>query len=352
MKNIISYVENAICIGCGACSACCPVWAITMDYNETGFLYAKVDSEKCIDCGKCLKVCPNNYDYKGQDLEKSVKGKYCDAYLCYSLDSRDRMEGQSGGVVTSLLKYLLDSHTVEKAIVNAFSKEDGVNIVKAVTKSEELDQTKGSFYTQSPVMKKIVENCQSRLTAVVLGCQGESYRMWESCKGVRDDYIIGLVCECQNSRLIIDNLLSKAKVGSEEEVINFRFKDKRYGGVPGNVHVVTEKKGYCVDERTRRELFYVYKCFRCYKCIDKMNVCSDIVCMDPWGIDNPEIKKGCTVVLVRTEKGGELMRKAIEKEYIYAESLDIGKMFIGQNIDRDYYCNKYVSNHIKLGGGI
>lgn len=349
-KNVTQYVENAICIGCGGCSAYCPMGAIAMDYNETGFLYAKVDSEKCINCGKCLKVCPNNFDYKESDLEKAVKGKYSGTYLCYALNPQDRLEGQSGGVVTSLLKYLLDSHTVEKVIVNSFSEEHGINITKAVTESEELSQTKGSFYAQSSVVKKIAENCESRLAAVVLGCQGQSYRMWESCnKEERDDYIIGLVCECQNSRIIVDNLLNKAKVGREEKVIDFRFRDKRCGGVPGNVHIVSEKGEYCVDGGIRRKLFHVYKCYRCYKCIDKMNVCSDVVCMDPWGIDSPEVKKGCTVVLIRTEKGRLLMEKAIEEGYIYAESLDTEKVFSGQNINGNYFAVKCVQNQINFG---
>ena len=46
------------CCGCSACYAICPQHAITMDSDEEGFEYPRINPEKCIRCYLCLKVCP------------------------------------------------------------------------------------------------------------------------------------------------------------------------------------------------------------------------------------------------------------------------------------------------------
>lgn len=52
------YIEKKDCCGCGACSIICPVHAITLEEDEEGFLYPKIDETKCIKCHSCIKICP------------------------------------------------------------------------------------------------------------------------------------------------------------------------------------------------------------------------------------------------------------------------------------------------------
>lgn len=49
----MAYIINEECIACGACTAECPVDAI----SEGDDKYV-IDAEKCIDCGSCADVCP------------------------------------------------------------------------------------------------------------------------------------------------------------------------------------------------------------------------------------------------------------------------------------------------------
>ena len=46
-------VNNEKCIGCGACTATCPVEAIELVDGK-----AKINPEKCISCGACQGTCP------------------------------------------------------------------------------------------------------------------------------------------------------------------------------------------------------------------------------------------------------------------------------------------------------
>ena len=45
-------VDEAKCVGCGACASGCPAEAITVDG------VAKIDEAKCVDCGACAGTCP------------------------------------------------------------------------------------------------------------------------------------------------------------------------------------------------------------------------------------------------------------------------------------------------------
>lgn len=51
-KKMARKVDEAKCVGCGACAGACPAEAITVDG------VAKIDADKCVDCGACEGTCP------------------------------------------------------------------------------------------------------------------------------------------------------------------------------------------------------------------------------------------------------------------------------------------------------
>ena len=50
--TLMAVVDEAKCIGCGACRDVCPTRAIFVDK------VALVDSRRCIGCGRCIDGCP------------------------------------------------------------------------------------------------------------------------------------------------------------------------------------------------------------------------------------------------------------------------------------------------------
>ena len=54
---ITDNLDKALCCGCGACALQCPKNALSMEKDEKGFYYPKIDNTLCIKCGICDKVC-------------------------------------------------------------------------------------------------------------------------------------------------------------------------------------------------------------------------------------------------------------------------------------------------------
>ena len=159
-KNIEKIVEENLCCGCGTCSSTCPQQAITMVRNTAGFLVPEVDHNKCNDCGICLLTCPGN------GLPEDLTNRYDDifrgnniaAYIGRATDEELWKNGQSGGVVSALLMYLLENKIIDKAVVNSFNPKTNKPIVTYVKDREGLIKSQGSYYSQSAVNEKAINN--------------------------------------------------------------------------------------------------------------------------------------------------------------------------------------------------
>jgi len=334
-KNIEKIVEKNLCCGCGTCSSTCPQQAITMVRNTAGFLVPEVDHNKCNDCGICLLTCPGN------GLPEDLTNRYDDifrgnniaAYIGRATDEELWKNGQSGGVVSALLMYLLENKIIDKAVVNSFNPKTNKPIVTYVKDREGLIKSQGSYYSQSAVNEKAINNTSEKTAAVVLGCQAQGIALSKKYtnKGT-PDYLIGLVCTGNHSNLIIDDLIEQSGLESEKTT-EFRFKDKRAGGWPGNILIKTNDQQKIMDKKKRMILKDIYGVYRCQCCFDKMNIFSDIVVGDPWGIEAEDKKGGLSVFIIRTEKGQDLINKAIDNKYLIADKIDINSVYKGQKID-------------------
>jgi coenzyme F420 hydrogenase subunit beta len=334
-KNIKVIVENALCTGCGACSGICPTEAISMVANKAGYIIANVEDEKCIECGICLEVCPSNLENTPKDEIKDIfHGECLSGYIGYAKDKEIRKKSQSGGIVTALLCYLIENNLIDGAIVNNFNQKSQRPQAVLAKNRDEIIKSCGSYYSQSSVVKKILENKDKNIAAVVLGCQSESlYLIKKKYPKIRLPlFIIGLICAGQYSGNYIDDLI-RISGCDKKKVTNFRFKDKEAGGWPGNVKICTTGNSYVLDKRIRLMLKQVYENYRCLLCFDQMNIFSDVAIGDPWGIAKKNNKEGNSVVISRTQKGKELIENAISSGVIDVDELSIKEIIKGQTVD-------------------
>ena len=141
-----------------------------------------------------------------------------------------------------------------------------------------------------------------------------------------------MFCSGQYSAIFIEHLIKKAGF-SKTEVTKFRFKDKSAGGWPGHTKMYSENSKQVLTHSFRHRYKELYESYRCLLCFDQMNIYSDISVGDPWGVDKEDNKAGNTVIIVRTKKGENLIKDAIEDGVISVEPLSVNKIIEGQTVD-------------------
>lgn len=343
MKSIWEIPEHHICTGCGACVLVCPAEAVSMEETPAGFLTAKVN-DACTGCGLCRRVCPsvaeNTKDFISGDI---FHGKYLGAFTGYASDDEVRKNGQSGGLVTALLCHLLETGQIDGAVVSGFDPARRRGQALIAHTPREIVSAAGSCYTQCAMLPAL-KGKKERLALVALGCQSEALALLADIKPeLVPEFTVGLICAGQNSGHMIDDICAHAEVFAPEQ---FRFRDKRGAGWPGEITLKHGEDIVTVPNAYRHKIKPVYESHRCLTCFDQMNENADIVCGDPWGLPGKDGAKGCTAVLVRTEKGLRLLEEAHRSGSICLEPLNPEELFRGQTVDTRHRDKVYAAKAV------
>lgn len=341
-KSISAIAEQKLCSACGVCVGICPVQAISLCDTEAGFLEAVVDKAKCVACGRCLKVCPSDSRNTEEIFHhwptNWFEGEAVAGYIGHVTDEKQRFRGQSGGVVTGLLAWLLETGRIEVAAVNRFSEEKQRPEAVLARTVEEVKQSAGSYYLQTAVLTQINKAVNlERLAVVCTGCQSEALHFAAENLGVHKPYLtIGLVCEGVYSMGMFKDLAGPKY--EFRKIREFRFKDKRNGGWPGGVYIGyadDKNKKRSIEERIRLKSYY--GAYRCYQCVDMNNLYADIVCGDPWFMKDElsadSLYNGETVVVARTERGAKILEAAARDGILKLKKINYRKFFAYNSFD-------------------
>ena len=109
-QTILKTTAAGLCTGCGICAGVCPKSCIGWELRE-GICQPRIDEAACVSCGLCAKLCPGlGHPYEDQgDPVQTVTGPVLACCNAWSRDAQIRHISASGGVVTTLVKTLLDS---------------------------------------------------------------------------------------------------------------------------------------------------------------------------------------------------------------------------------------------------
>jgi coenzyme F420 hydrogenase subunit beta len=152
----VSIVFKAgVCCQCGWCSSVCPVNAIEVTADTL-----EVDNDICMKCGLCYSVCPRSFSidqaYKSiKKLDKSLTwsdniGAYVNAYTATTTKDEIKKVRQDGGIVTSILEYLLKNKHVDVIVAVQHSKDLWRPEPVIVDNVKDLYKTGGTKYANSP----------------------------------------------------------------------------------------------------------------------------------------------------------------------------------------------------------
>lgn len=221
---MIQLADKYHCTGCAACAQSCSRSAISMRYDEEGFLQPRIEESICVECGLCQKHCPELNPIQRLDYGKQ---KY------YALISnKDRKVSSSGGAFSVFAKWIL----AQGGIVYGASINDKFEVRHiGIETVAELDKLRGSKYVQS-AMDDTYQNVREQLRKgrkvlfVGTGCQVGG--LYAFLNGKRYDghlFTLDLVCHGTPSYGAFKIYLEKLKKidspnGESGNIEGFRFR--------------------------------------------------------------------------------------------------------------------------------
>ena len=326
--------DRGICQGCGGCVSFCS----SASYNVIGFTEpysypVYINKDQCLECGICYYICPQthvlddelNKTFKFEGYDAMPMGFIRDIYSCQSTDEEFLEHGIDGGVVNSLINYMLEKKICDGAIVSSaekpfsrtasFSKTKN-DLLKAsgirLDLSPQLDEVqKFSTYTHS--IREINHYKFNKLAIVGTSCQIDTIRCMQHLGITPSEHIeicLGLFCY---ENFIFDS----SQISKFENDFGVKFQDIRKLNIKEDLYITLKDNG------TGQDIVHVpfdqlneYMRPACNACRDFSNIYSDI----SFGGLGSEEK--FTTVITRTEKGQKLINAALKAGFIRAVDLD------------------------------
>lgn len=297
------------CCACGACLNVCPKDAISMNEDESGFLYPQIDDTKCINCKMCQKVCA----YQNKE-EKNVPLR---TWVAVSKDEETLKKSSSGGAFYTLAKSVVEQGGC--AVGAAFDNNFNVHHILAEN-FDDLHKVQGSKYTQSDtelIFREVKKKLVSGKIVLFSGCPCQVAGLKSYLGKEYDNLItIDLICHGVPSNKMFKDYIDILK--KNKDICEFNFRDKSFGwGIYSSVINSNDKKSR-VYSSTSSYMYYflngvIYRenCYSCkYACKNRPG---DLTIGDYWGIEreHPELIegkkiddfKGVSVVIANTQRG-------------------------------------------------
>jgi len=319
--NLIHYWKTMkrLCVGCGACIGICPKEAISSTEIK-GYASINIDVSKCAQCGLCVKICPINSHLNTPEPPKKENSNI-KIFTGHATDTETRYHGASGGIVTALLTYLLEIGEVDGVLA---AKIHGKEVIpQLVTNVKNLKDTQGSIYfpTFSLKLMRKLRNIEGSYAVVGLPCQIDALKKLTEIGFLPQDrikYFLGLKCYHVNAPWYLTYMIKKMLKISVDDV--YQVSARRYGW-PGRVLVKTRKGNNVIPHFYNRKtgiglwnplaLLHLTAQLGCLLCTNHENINADITFGDAW---IPKIvekdKIGSSLIITRTERGTELIKKA------------------------------------------
>lgn len=274
------------------------------------------------------------------------KDQVLSTYAAYSINQSDRIKSSSGGLFSLLAKAILSKAGVVYGV--AMSEDCKRAEFVKVMDERDLGCLRGSKYLQAHVgetFKQVREELEDGTTVLFsgTGCQINGLKNYLS-SGKPDAnafeekypnlYCVDVICHGAPSPALWREYVKHLEEKNNAKLVNVNFRCKDDSWQSFGMKEIDEKhkEVYISKDKDPYMLMFLRDyCLRqsCYKCIAKEIKTADITLADFWGIDNvaPEMNdgKGTSLVLVRTEKGKNLLQEIIEdlkvKEVSYEDGV-------------------------------
>ncbi len=143
MRLIKDVLAHDMCSGCGLCSSS----PAGMEINNAGFARPINPIQDNLSEQACPGLIVEQFSTEQYD---PIWGPVIESKTGYAVTSATRKMGSSGGVITAILEYCLDSNIVDAAVQIGVSSINPIrNEVKVVSQVDQLIENAGSRYAPS-----------------------------------------------------------------------------------------------------------------------------------------------------------------------------------------------------------
>lgn len=213
------------CMGCAACEQICPHNAISMQFDEEGFIVPIIDESSCTKCGLCDKSCPILNKPKVYDI-------YPKAYAFYNKNEEELKKSASGGAFLVFAKKILEEGGVVFGAV--YHKDFSVHITSARTYQELMPMLSSKYvesYTNN-TYKEVKELLKSGTKVLYSGlpCQIAGLYSYLGSKINLDNlYTLDLICHGKPSYKLLKLCIEYEEKKRGSKLLNINFRDKKNG---------------------------------------------------------------------------------------------------------------------------
>ncbi len=144
-----NVIDVGACVLCGACEYACPDNLIIIDDTKP-----RIKGKCPENCHFCFAVCPRTF--APENLKNDNLKDLGDYKSIMTIKSLKNYDGQDGGVVTTVLDYLISNNKVDEAIV--VDKKDNSPwkpVAKLTSDIDEIIKASGTKYSVCPVFKPL-----------------------------------------------------------------------------------------------------------------------------------------------------------------------------------------------------
>ncbi len=323
IKNAQDVARWRLCVGCGACAFVCPQRNITLVDVVGEGIRPRLSADRCTQCGDCLAACPGiNADHSSRAGVNGLLGELLqgwgpvlEVWEGHASDQSLRFNGSSGGAASALALHCLEHEGMHGVLhIAAEGRTPYTNKTVLSRSREEILSRAGSRYSPASPCDglELIESAPGPCVFIGKPCDvaalrkvGRIRKRLEKNVGVA----LGIFCAGTPSTQGTLDLLRRLDVKPDDlEALRYRGQ-----GWPGDFVALAKGSANSVKRLTYREswgFIQKYRPYRCHLCPDGTGEFADISCGDPWYREILENEQGYSLVLVRTERGREILRRA------------------------------------------
>jgi len=345
INSIQDVVDWGLCIGCGACAYFCEKEKVSLANVETVGIRPRFEDAPCAACElrcDCLDICPGYTVRNDRPLEidenhSSLIGPSLEIWEGAAADGEIRFNASSGGGLSALALYCLEKEKMRFVLhVGSDPKKPWINAtVRSRTRDDLISRTGSRYAPASPCDSlDLIEKADGPCVFIGKPCDAEAVSLLRKKRPALDrnlGLVLAFFCAGTPSSFGTLDLLRSLDI-SKDRINTLRYRGR---GWPGRFDVAfngsKDKKTLTYKDSWHH--LQKFRPFRCHLCPDGLGETSDITCGDAWHNYGGEDKDpGRSLILARSERGREILHRAIAAGYLDVNKSSSGEVVAAQGL--------------------